>query len=80
MLYLKINFNIIVIFPNNIHHFIYYLKCNSSETGFCLRLQGVPTQLSLIGRASHCLRDVDGDRMQSPKCRVSNEGMKDNIH
>jgi hypothetical protein len=34
----------------------FYLKHNVLETGFCLRLQVKPTQLSPINRASPCLQ------------------------
>jgi hypothetical protein len=39
-----------------IHRFVFYLKHNISEAGFCPRLQVEPTQLRPIDRASPCLR------------------------
>jgi hypothetical protein len=50
----------------------FYLKRKVSETGFCLRLEVVPTQLSPINRASSCLRrDRRGRRKQNRLLNVA---------
>jgi hypothetical protein len=48
--------NITITILNIIHRPVLYLKHSLSETGFCLHLQVVHTQLSQIGRASLSLR------------------------
>jgi hypothetical protein len=39
---------------------VYISKCNVSETGFCLRLQGKPAQLGPIDRVSPYFRIIFG--------------------
>jgi hypothetical protein len=39
---------------NVIHHRVYYLRHDVSESGFCLLLQVEPTRLGPIDRASPC--------------------------
>jgi hypothetical protein len=47
---------------------VFYLKHDVSETGFCLSLQVGPTEQ---------VPPEDGDRIQSPKCRVLNKSQGD---
>jgi hypothetical protein len=69
-----------------IHHPVFYLKHDVSETGSCLHLQVEPTQVRPVNRASLRMRQrqtpsvgpiwVDTtrrDRIQSPKHRVLNK-------
>jgi hypothetical protein len=37
------------------HHRVFYLEHDDSETGFCFRLQVVPAQLSPLNRDQHYL-------------------------
>jgi hypothetical protein len=59
--------------------FLFYLKHNVSETGFCLCHLVKPTQFGPIDGASPYLRPTeqdfpgDGVRIQSPKCLVLNK-------
>jgi hypothetical protein len=46
--------NTITVFLDIIHRPVFYLKHKVSETGFCLRLQVIPTQLGPIDRGSPC--------------------------
>jgi hypothetical protein len=46
---------IIIIILDIIYFPVFYLKHNISETGFCFRLQVVPSQLGPIDRANTCL-------------------------
>jgi hypothetical protein len=46
------NRNVSIIILEIVHPSVVYLKHDVSETGFCLRLEVIPTQLSPIDRAS----------------------------
>jgi hypothetical protein len=45
-----------IIILDIIHHPVFYLKLNVSETGFCILLQVEPAQMGPTDRASLCLR------------------------
>jgi hypothetical protein len=50
----QLHINTTITIPDIIHRPVAYLKHDILETGFCLRLQVVPTQLGQIDRASPC--------------------------
>jgi hypothetical protein len=53
--YRFVTINVTTINLDTIHRPVFYLKHDISDTGFCLRLQVVPTQLGKIDRASPCI-------------------------
>jgi hypothetical protein len=62
-----------------IHHPVFDLKHDVSETGFCLRLLAGPTQLSPIDRLRQRLAQVPpegGERIQSPKRLILNKRLE----